>query len=205
MVSNRDGRLRAFVGDFGLTGKSGGTPIFMAPEGLNKDSRIVGKTDLYSFAVSVLFLMFPVDLALKLLFFPISDDLEILLQSLYRFPLLELIFKSLTFSKSQEVFMLKSWSVVFEKMKTFDENMLLGKITQENLEKKGVLMSVLDRAVDKEGGFYLFILEFLGYEIDSSKVNKNEAWKMSTAISHMQNISSVYFEQEIGKLSKGMI
>ena len=205
LVSNRDGRLRAFVGDFGLTGKSGGTPIFMAPEGLNKDSRIVGKTDLYSFAVSVLFLMFPVDLALKLLFFPISDDLEIFLQSLYRFPLLELIFKSLTFSKSQEIFMLKSWSIVLEKKKSFDENMLIEKITQENLENKEVILDVLDKAVEKEGGFYFYILELFGYEMDSSKVNKNEAWKMSTAISHMQNISSLYFEQKIGILSKGII
>ena len=161
------------MGDFGLTGKSGGTPIFMAPEGLNKDSRIVGKTDLYSFAVSVLFSMFPVDLALKLLFFPISDNLEIFLQSLYRFPLLELIFKSLPWDP-QEIVMLKSWSIVLEKMKNFDENMLIGKITQENLEKKGVLMNVLDKAVEKEGGFYFYILEFFGYEMGSSKVNKNE-------------------------------
>ena len=99
----------------------------------------------------------------------------------------------------------QNWSTVLVTMKTFNENMLLEKITQENLEKRGVLLSVLDRAVEKEGGFYFYILEFFGYEMDSSKVNKNEAWKMSTAISHMQNISSVYFEQKIGILSKGNI
>ena len=73
LVSNRDGRPRAFVADFGLTGKSGGTPIFMAPEGLDKESRIVGKTDLYSFAITVLFLMFPAELVIKLLFLPIEN------------------------------------------------------------------------------------------------------------------------------------
>ena len=62
------------MGDFGLTGKSGGTPIFMAPEGLSKDSRIIGKTDFYSFGVMVLFLMFPAELGIKLLFFPIFGN-----------------------------------------------------------------------------------------------------------------------------------
>ena len=75
LVSNRGGRLRAFVADFGLTGKSGGTPIFMAPEALNTDTRVLGKTDLYSFAATVLFLMFPTDFALKLLFYVILENL----------------------------------------------------------------------------------------------------------------------------------
>ena len=163
LVSNRDGRLRAFVGDYGLTGKSGGTPIYMAPEGLNKDSRIVGKTDLYSFGVLVLFLMFPVDLALKLLFVPISDDLEVLLQSLCRFPLLELMFKSLS-SCPQKRAMPQNWSIVLKMMKFCDENLLIGKIKQENLEKKEVNLGLLDKAVEKE------------------------AWKLTTASSNMQNI-----------------
>ena len=86
LVSNRDGRLRAFVGDFGLTGKSGGTPVFMAPEGLDKDSRIIGKTDLYSYAITILFLMFPAELAIKLLFIPIANLDQS--KTLSRFPLL---------------------------------------------------------------------------------------------------------------------
>ena len=65
------------MGDFGLTGKSGGTSIFMAPEGLNKDSRVVVKTDLYSFSMTVLFLLLPVDLALELLFIPIEENLDV--------------------------------------------------------------------------------------------------------------------------------
>ena len=85
------------MADFGLSGKSGGTPIFMAPEGLNKDFRIVAKTDLYSFAVMVLFLMFPAELAIKLLFFPIPGNLDIweFRQSLSRFPLIHWIFNCL--------------------------------------------------------------------------------------------------------------
>ena len=90
-------------------------------------------------------------------------------------------------------------------MKTFDENMLLGKITQENLKNRGIILNVLDKAVEKEGGFYFYILEFFGYEIDSSKVNKNEAWKMTTARSHMENLSSLYCNQNISILSKGSI
>ena len=92
LVSNRDGRPRAFVGDFGLTGKSGGTPIFMAPEGLDKESRIVGKTDLYSYAVTVLFLMLPAELVIKLLFLPLENWKKS--ETLSRFPLLLWIINS---------------------------------------------------------------------------------------------------------------
>ena len=76
------------MGDFGLTGKSGGTPLFMAPEGLDKGSRVVVKTDLYSFSMTVLFLLLPVDLALKLLFLPIEENWHVFNESLTRFPLL---------------------------------------------------------------------------------------------------------------------
>ena len=58
----------------------------MAPEGLDKDSRIIGKTDLYSYAVTVLFLMFPAELVIKLLFLPIENWEQS--ESLSRFPLL---------------------------------------------------------------------------------------------------------------------
>ena len=159
------------MGDFGLTGKSGGTTIFMAPEGLDKDARIIGKSDLYSFAVTVLFLMFPVDLALKLLFLPISEHLEIFLQSLYRFPLLELIFKSLR-SNPEKRNSLQNWSISLKGIYNFDENMLIGKITSENLKRKGVILDPLNKASISEAGF----------EMDSIDVNKNEAWVMSKAV-----------------------
>ena len=80
------------MGDFGLTGKSGGTPMFMAPEGLDKESRIVGKTDLYSYAVTVLFLMFPAELVIKLLFIPLENWTKS--ETLSRFPLLLWIINS---------------------------------------------------------------------------------------------------------------
>ena len=77
------------MGDFGLTGKSGGTPLFIAPEGLDKDSRVIRKTDLYSYAVTVLFLMFPAELVIKLLFLPMARWEKS--ETLSRFPLLLLI------------------------------------------------------------------------------------------------------------------
>ena len=95
LVSAREGRLRAYVGDFGLTGKSGGTPMFMAPEGLDKNSRIIEKTDLYSYAVTVLFLMFPAELVIKLLFLPIENwEMS---ESLSEFPMLLWIINSVPF------------------------------------------------------------------------------------------------------------
>ena len=204
LVSNRGGRLRAFVADFGLTGKSGGTPIFMAPEGLNTDSRIKVKTDLYSFAITVLFLMFPVDLAVKLLFLPIAQDLEVFRQNLHRFPLLEMIFKSLRSDPEKRV-TLQSWSTVLEHMKIFEKNMLISKISSENLESERIILDPLNKALETEGGFYYCILDFFGYEMTTSEVNKNEAWKMTTARSHMLNLSSIYCNQKIGILSKGSI
>ena len=194
MVSNRDGRLRAFVGDFGLTGKSGGTSIFMAPEGLDKDSRIIEKTDLYSFAVTVLFLMFPVELAVKLLFLPISQDLEIFLQSLFKFPLLELIFRSLQCDPEKRI-SLQNWSMIADIVKDFDEKMLIEKISSENLDKKGIILNPLNKALMNEAGFVM----------DSSDVNKNEAWIMSKTISHIQKLSSIYCDPKFSLLSKGTI
>ena len=167
--------------------------MFMAPEGLNKDFRIIGKTDLYSFAVTVLFLMFSEDLALQLLYLPIYTDLKIFLQSLNRFPLLELIFKSLRWDPEKRV-TLRSWSVVFEKMKNFDEKLLTEKITIASLERESVDLDPLNKALINEAGFVM----------DLSEVNKNK-WVMSKAISHVQKLSSIYCDQKFSLLSKGLI
>ena len=193
LVSTRYGRLRAIIGDFGLTGKSGGTSIFMAPEGLDKDSRIIGKTDLYSFAVTVLFLMFPVDFAMQLLFLPISEDVEIFRRSLCRFQLLDHIFKSLRCDPGKRV-ALRSWSSVLEKMKAFDKNMLIKKISSEHLESQKVVLDPLNKALINEGEFVL----------DSSEVN-GKACIMSKAVSHVQKLSSIYCDLKFSLLSKGMI
>ena len=188
------------MGDFGLTGKSGGTPIFMAPEGLSKDSRIVGKTDLYSFGVMVLFLMFPAELAIKLLFFPICGNLELFSQSLSRFALLYWIFKTLkTDPDARPDF--DSWKIVG--MKNFEKNWLIEKIGSEILEKHGVDLSLLEKALEKEGDLYFFILEYFGYDIGSSKVNKNEAYEISKAVSRMENLSLLPSNAQLGTISIG--
>ena len=178
--------------------------MFMAPEGLNKDSRKIEKTDIYSFAVTVLFLMFPVDLAIKLLFLPISKDLEIFRQNVHRFKLLEMILKSLRWNPEKRVTS-QRWCFALEKIKELDKNMLIEKISSENLERKGLVFDPLNNALENEGGLYFFILEFFGYEMNSDKVNKNEAWKMTTALSYMQNLSSIYCDQKFRLVSKGVI
>ena len=165
----------------------------MAPEGLDEASRIIEKTDLYSFAVTVLFLMFPVDLVLKLLFLPISEDLEIFVQTLHRFPLLEIIFKSLRWDPEKRV-TFENWSPVLRQMENFDEKILIEEISWENLERSGVILDPLTKALINEGGFVM----------DSSEVNKNEAWVMSKAISHVQKLSSIYRDPKFSLLSNGL-
>jgi len=190
LISKRDGSLRAFVGDFGLTGKSGGTSIFMAPEGLDESFRVVGKTDLYSFAITVLFLMFSEDLVLELLFLPISEYLEIFRRSLFLFQLLDLIFKSLRCDPTKRV-SLRSWRNFLKNMKNLDGNMLIKKISPQNLKTKGIILKPLIKARRNESGFVM----------DCNEVNKN-AWKMSTAISHVQKLSSIYCDPKFSLLSK---
>ena len=200
MVSNRDSHLRAAVGDFGLTGKSGGTSIFMAPEGLSKNSRIVGKTDLYSFAIMILFLMFPAELAIKLLFLPVDGKWEEFNESLSEFPLLLCIFKSLLPDPIERVDF-DSWKVIIQGMKNFDKNWLTGRIKKEILEKNSVDLSPLIGVLEKESGIYFYILDYFGNDIRSSQVNENEAYNMSTAISQIQNLSLL--QSKIGMISKG--
>ena len=203
LVSNRDGRLRAYVADFGLTGKSGGTPIFMAPEGLNTDSRIVVKTDLYSFAVMVLFLMFPAELAIKLLFFPMSGNILRLRLDVFRFPLIEWIFKILRSDPEKRVGFdnYQLWKNVVKNLKNFDENLLASKIS---MGEKQVTQSTLQKAVEEESGFYFFILDYFGYDIRSSKVNENNFYYLSMAISQKLKLSTVESNSNIGLISKGL-
>ena len=205
LVSNRDGRLRAFLGDFGLTGKSGGTPMFMAPEGLNTDSRIVEKTDLYSFAIMVLFLVFPAELAIQLLFFPMSGNLDIweFRQSLSRFPLIHWIFKSLR-SDPERRADFDHWKNVFKNLKRFDENLFASKISSKILGERRVSQSSLEKSVEEEGGFHFFILEHFGFDIRSSQVNENDFHYLSTAISQKLKLSSVESNSKIGLISKGL-
>ena len=74
-------------------------------------------------------------------------------------------------------------------MKTFDENWLKSRIDYEILERDGVDYAHVNKALEKEGGLYFYILDYFGYDIRSSQVNENEAYKMSTAISQIQKLS----------------
>ena len=201
LVSNRDGRLRAFVGDFGLTGKSGGTSIFMAPEGLNKDSRVVVKTDLYSFSMTVLFLLLPVDLALELLLMPIEENLELFNENLSRFPLLSWFYiNSSSDPDARPDF--ASLNELIGEIGKFEENWLKNKIDSEILAKNNVDLEPLNEALENNGLFY-FIREHFGSDMRSSRVNENDAYNLSTAISKIQNLSILESKVELGLISKG--
>ena len=176
--------------------------MFMAPEGLNKDSRIFEKTDLYSFAVMVLFLMFSAELAIKLLFLPIEKNRAEFDESLSGFSLLLQIFKSFLPNPRERVDF-DTWKVIIREMKNFDKNWLISHINCKILEQNGVDFGHLNKALEKEGGLYFYILEYFGYNIRSSQVNENEAYKLSTAMSQMQNISFRQSNAEIGNITKG--
>ena len=174
----------------------------MAPEGLDKDSRVIEKTDLYSFAVMVLFLMFPAELAITLLFLPIDENWEELNQRLAGFSLILRIFKSLLTNPRERVDF-DSWKVIIQEMKNFDKNWLISHINCEILEQNGLDLGHLNKALEKEGGLYFYILDYFEYDIRSSQVNENEAYKMSTANSQMQKLSMFQSNVEIQKISQG--
>ena len=201
LVSHRDGRLRAFVGDFGLTNKSGGTPIFMAPEGLNKDSREIGKTDLYSFAVTSLFLLFPAEIVIKLLFLPISEEVEMFRRSLPKLPLLGVIFDTLA-TDSDERPGFEKWSKILEEIEDFDKTFLSGKITREDLENRGIDLHPMRLAEEREMGSIVAMLEYFGFDIRSRRVNENEAWPMSAAVSHFEKLTLETLNKTANNLSK---
>ena len=170
------------MGDFGLTGKSGGTPIFMAPEGLDKDFRIIGKTDLYSFGVTVLLLMLPFDLAIKLLFIPIGENLEILNECLSRFQLIPYIFQSLRSDPKKRI--------DFDSWKNVLKNLIRG-------------LDPFNKAVEKEAGINYYIQNYFGLNTSSGQLNENRAYKLSTPISQLQNLSLLQSNAQLGLISKG--
>ena len=192
------------MGDFGLTGKSGGTPIFMAPEGLNKDSRLVEKTDLYSFAVMILFLMFPTELVIQLLFLPIEENWEELTESLSDFPILLWIINSLVPDAGDRADF-DTWKIIIQEIKSFDKDWLRGQINSDILQQNGVILAHLNNALDKEGGLYFYILDHFGYDIRWSQVNENGAYKMSPSISQKHNLPVFQFNTDVGKISQGKI
>ena len=143
---------------------------------------------------------------MQFLFLPIFQDLEYFRQSLHRFKLLEIIFKSLRRNAEKRV-TYQSWSIVSDIIKDFgvlftysnsfnEIQMLIGKIFPKDLERKGVVLDSLEKAVSNDSGFVM----------ELSKVNQNEAWVMSnTHVSHVQKLPSIYFDKKFTLLSKSMI
>ena len=189
------------MGDFGLTGKSGGTSIFMAPEGFDKDSRVVVKTDLYSFSMTVLFLLLPVELALKLLFLPIEENWDVFHENLSRFPLLFWVYINLSCNPEARPDF-ATLNEMIEEIRKLEENWLRNKVNSEILAENDVDLKPLNEAIENNGLFY-FIREHFGSYIRSSRVNENEAYEMSTAISKIQNLSLLESKVELGLISKG--
>ena len=96
------------------------------------------------------------------------------------------------------------WQFLIEEMKSFDASWLTNRITTEVLEKSGVDLGPLDDSLEKEGGLFFFILEKFGFEITTSRVNKNEAYKLSTTISHMQKLLRLTSERKHDMISEGI-
>ena len=167
----------------------------MAPEGLNKESRVREKTDLYSFAITALFLMFRIDLAIKMLFLPIANDVLIFRESLSEFPLLELIFNTLKSDYGNRP-NFKKWSKVLGETKFFED-----KITFEDLENFGVDIGPLKKAEQSEMGATIEIMEYFGSDVRSRRVNENEAWVESAALSHFKNLSLASALETLNKTS----
>ena len=88
-------------------------------------------------------------------------------------------------------------------MKNFDKHWLKNRINSDILEQNGLNFGHLNKALEKEGGLFFYIFDYFGYDIRSSQVNENEAYKMSTAISQMQKLSLRQSNAEIGNITKG--
>ena len=160
----------------------------MAPEGLNKDSRELEKTDLYSFAITTLFLLFPTEIAIKLLFLPISEGLEKFRSSLPKLPLLRVIFDTLVTDPHERPGFGK-WRNTLQQIKKFDDNWLTGKITREVLENIGIDLHPMRLAEEREMGAIVEILQYFDFDVGSERVNANEVWPMSAAVSHSQKLT----------------
>ena len=97
------------------------------------------------------------------------------------------------------------WKFIIEEMKSFDKSLITNRITPKILKSRGVDLGHLDDLVVIEGGLYSFILEKFGFDITTSQVNKNEAYKLSTAVSHMQKLPTFESKRQRGMISKGIL
>jgi len=64
LLVQESGKWKALIADFGLVGDEGGTPIFVAPEGLR--GRVTEKSDIYSLGMTIFFSCFETQLATRL-------------------------------------------------------------------------------------------------------------------------------------------
>ena len=80
---------------------------------------------------------------------------------------------------------------------------MIGQIKSEVLEENGIDLSPLSDVLGKESVIYFYILDYFGNDIRASQVNENEAYKMSTAVSQIQNLSLLQSKVELGMISKG--
>ena len=77
------------------------------------------------------------------------------------------------------------------------------KITYEILAENNVDLKPLNEALENNTGLFYFIREHFGSDIRSSRVNENQAYEMSTAISKIQNLSLLESKADLGLISKG--
>ena len=89
LILNNEGSMKLKIADFGLVGRDGGTPVFMAPESLSK--KMLEKTDVYSLGITILFLAFDIDVAMRLLYLPIVGSIADLREEMRHIPLFWLI------------------------------------------------------------------------------------------------------------------
>ena len=125
-----------------------------------------------------------------------------MVQILCRFPLLNWIFICLS-SHPKARPDLDDLSNLIEEIRTFNGNWLRSKITAEILEENGIDLQLFNKGLENEGAFYFFILDHFGYDVRSSRVNENEAFKISTAISQIDNLSLMQSKSQLTSISKG--
>ena len=98
------------------------------------------------------------------------------------------------------------WKFTMEEMKSFDPSLVTDRITPEILQNSGVDLGHLEDLIEgSEGGLYFFILDKFGFDITTSQVNKNKAYELSTAISHMQKLSTLESKRQRDLISEGIL
>ena len=88
LKKDQSGKWMAIITDHAIF-QHGGTPIFMAPEGLSKQTE---KSDIYSLGITILFSALEIPFALELLYFPLRSGAKEASKFVETIPALKLIF-----------------------------------------------------------------------------------------------------------------